>query len=52
MIIVSDKSEEISKDIEEKIERGVTGLYGKGMYTNTKKLVLMCVAPRREVARL
>ena len=41
MIIVSDKSEEISKDIEEKIERGVTGLYGKGMYTNTKKLVLM-----------
>ena len=52
MIIVSDKSEEISKDIEEKIERGVTGLYGKGMYTNTKKLVLMCVAPRREVARI
>ena len=52
MIIVSDKSEEISKDIEEKIERGVTGLYGKGMYTNTKKLVLMCVAPRREDARI
>ena len=52
MIIVSDKSEEISKDIEEKIERGVTGLYGKGMYTNSKKLVLMCVAPRREVARI
>ena len=52
MIIVSDKSEEISKDIEEKIERGVTGLYGKGMYTNTKKLVLMCVAPRREVTRI
>ena len=52
MIIVSDKSEEISKDIEEKIERGVTGLYGKGMYTNTKKLVLICVAPRREVARI
>lgn len=52
MIIVSDKSEEISKEIEEKIERGVTGLYGKGMYTNKEKLVLMCAAPRREVARI
>lgn len=52
MIIISDKSENISKEIEEKIERGVTGIYGKGMYTNKDKLVLMCAAPRREVARI
>ena len=52
MIIVSDKSEEISKQIEEKVERGATGLYGKGMYTDKEKLVLMCVAPRRDVAKI
>lgn len=52
MIIVSDKSEDISKQIEEKVERGATGLYGKGMYTDKEKLVLMCVAPRRDVAKI
>ena len=52
LLIVSDKSEEISKQIEEKIERGVTGLYGKGMYTNENKLVLMCAVTRRDIAKI
>ena len=52
IIIISDKSEEIYSGIKEKIERGTTGLYGKGMYTDKEKLVLMCVAPRREVSRI
>lgn len=52
MLIVSDKSEKISKEIEEKIPRGTTGLYGKGMYTNKDKLVLMCAASRRDVSRI
>ena len=52
IIIISDKSEIIAKEIEEKVERGATGLYGKGMYTHKEKLVLMCVAPRNEVARI
>ena len=38
--------------MEEKIQRGATGLYGKGMYTNKEKLVLMCAASRRDVARI
>ena len=42
----------IDKEIEEKIQRGATGLYGKGMYTNKEKLVLMCAASRRDVARI
>ena len=33
MIIVSSKSEEIAKQIDKKVARGSTGLYGKGMYT-------------------
>ena len=52
IIIISDRSEEIYTGIKEKIERGTTGLYGKGMYTGKEKLVLMCVAPRREVSRI
>lgn len=52
MLIISDKSTEIAKEIEEKVERGATGLYGKGMYTNEAKLVLMCAASRNDVAKI
>ena len=52
ILIVSEQNEEIAKEIEEKIQRGATGLYGKGMYTNKEKLVLMCAASRRDVARI
>ena len=52
IIIVSDKNEEISKEIGEIVKRGTTGLYGKGMYTNKEKLVLMCAASRGDVAKV
>lgn len=52
MIIVSNKSEEIAKQIDQKVDRGSTGLYGKGMYTNENKLILMCAAYRKDVARI
>lgn len=52
MLIISAKSEEIASVIENEIKRGTTGLYGKGMYTNNEKLILMCVAPRKDIARI
>ena len=52
MFIISDKNVEIAKEIEEKIPRGITGLYGKGMYTNKDKLVLMCAASRRDISKI
>ncbi len=52
LLIVSDKNEEIAKQIGEKIKRGATGLFGKGMYTNEKKLVLMCAASRGDIAKV
>lgn len=52
IIIVSDKNEEISKEIGEVVKRGTTGLYGKGMYTNSDKLVLMCAASRGDVSKV
>ncbi len=50
--IVSDKSDEISKSILEKLDRGVTGLHGKGMFTGTDKTVLLCVIRKRDIHRL
>lgn len=52
ILIISDKNEMISKEIEEKIQRGITGLYGKGMYTGQEKLILMCAVSRGDVARI
>ena len=52
MIIISDKNEEIAKQIGNEIERGTTGLFGKGMYTNEEKLVLICAASRGDIAKI
>ena len=52
ILIVSDKNEQIAKEIGNKIRRGTTGLYGKGMYTREEKLVLMCAAGRGDVGRI
>ena len=52
LVIISDKNEEIAKEIGEIINRGATGLFGKGMYTNKEKLVLICAASRQDVANV
>lgn len=52
MFIVSNKYKEISQEIGKKLDRGSTGLYGKGMYTREKKMMLWCVASRGEVAKI
>lgn len=52
IIIISNKSQEISEEIGEKIRRGTTGLFGKGMYTNEHKTILMCAASRGDVVRV
>lgn len=52
LIIISDKNQEIAEEIGEKVQKGTTGLFGKGMYTNEHKLVLLCAASRGDVARV
>lgn len=52
LFIISDKNEEIYKMIEEKVKRGVTGIYGKGMFTNKNRLILMCAATRRDIYKI
>lgn len=51
-IIVSDKAEEIAKEIGDRADRGTTGLFGKGMYENKDKLVLLCAASRGDISRI
>ena len=52
ILIVSKEYQAISKEIEDKVSRGITGIYSKGMYTNEEKTTLMCIAARREVIRI
>lgn len=52
VLVISHKNEEIAKEIGEKIQRGTTGLLGKGMYTQEEKLVLMCAASRGDVGKV
>ncbi len=52
LFIISDKNEEISKVIRDNVKRGVTGLYGKGIYKNKDKLVLICAASRGDISRI
>lgn len=52
LFIVSDKYKEISNIIGQEVGRGVTALYGKGMYTDSEKIILLCVTSRGEVARI
>lgn len=52
LLIISDKNDEIAKEIGKKIQRGATGLYGRGMYTNKEKLILMCAASRGDISKI
>ena len=52
IFIISEKYEKVSNQIVKEVFRGVTGIYSKGMYTNEKKMMLMCIASRREIIEI
>lgn len=52
VFIISDKSDEIADKIMKDLDRGVTALKGKGMYTGNDKQVLLCVLNRGEIPAL
>lgn len=47
--IISEKSDEISDRILHQLNRGVTSLNGRGMYTGRQRDVLLCVLSRKQV---
>ena len=52
IFIVSEKHEQIAKRITEEVQRGVTGIYAKGMYTDKEKMLLLCIVGRNEVTEI
>ena len=47
--IITDKYEIVAKRILNELDRGVTGLYAKGMYSGTDKCMLYCVVSQKEI---
>lgn len=52
IFIVSDKYQEIAKEVGDNIGRGSTGIYAKGMYYDEDRILLWCVASRNQVAKV
>lgn len=52
IFIVSNKYQEIAKEVGESIGRGSTGIYAKGMYYDEDRMLLWCVASRNQVAKV
>ena len=50
--IISDKYELVAKRILEDLDRGVTGLHAKGMYSGAEKCMLYCVVSQKEIVQV
>lgn len=50
--IISEKREEIARDIIHVMDRGVTSLDARGMYSGARKDVLFCVVSKKEIVQL
>lgn len=50
--IISDSYEEIAEKVIVDLDRGVTGIYAKGIYSNTDKNMLFCVVSKKEISVL
>ena len=47
--IVSDANDQIAEEIMSSLNRGVTGLYGRGMYTGDDKRILLCICSNKDL---
>lgn len=52
IFIISKKNDTISKEIGNIIKRGTTGLYGKGMFKDENRLILMCATGRGDILKI
>lgn len=50
--IITDQYELVAKRIMEEMDRGVTGLMAKGMYSGEDKCMLYCVVSQKEIVRV
>lgn len=52
LYIISEKSKDVAFALNTELERGATGLYGKGVYSGVNKLIIMCVTKRSNVGKV
>lgn len=50
--IITNRHEEVAKRLMHEMDRGVTGLDAKGMYTHEDKCVLYCVVSRKQIVQV
>ena len=50
--IITNQHEEVAKRIMTELDRGVTGLHAKGMYTQEEKCMLYCIVTQKEIVAL
>jgi len=48
-LIISDQNEKIAQTIMKELDRGVTGLKGKGMDTGNSKVILLCICSKHDI---
>ena len=51
-LIITNHHGEVAQRLMDELDRGVTGMDAKGMYTQNYKCVLYCVVSRKEIVRL
>lgn len=50
--IISNASEEIAHDILYELDRGITGLQGRGMYSNKERTILVCICSNKDIVEM
>lgn len=50
--IISKYSNDIAEELMKNLDRGVTSLFGQGMYTKQDREVLLCVVSKKQIAKL
>lgn len=50
--IITEQYEEVARSIMDELDRGVTGLEAKGMYSGEEKCMLYCVVSKKEIVSL
>lgn len=50
--IITAQAEAVAKTIMERLDRGVTGLHAKGMYSGDEKCVLYCVVEPKQIVEI
>ena len=50
--IITDKPDEVSRMVMEDLDRGITGISARGMYSGEDKLMLFCVVGKKELVHL